>query len=206
MAVKNLIFDVGGVLFDYRWKYMLMDYGVSEKEALRLGDEMFNDPDRLWHIFDLGTKTQEEIIEAYEKKYPADAKVIRWFISHGEYMHVPRPDVWEKIHALKGLGYGIYILSNYPEELFKKHTEYCDVMKDLDGMMVSYMIRQAKPDSGIYIALMERYGLSAGECLFFDDREENVNGALAVGMHAERVTGRKMLADRLEEIITSTAP
>ena len=28
--IKNIIFDVGDVLLSYRWKYMLMDYGISE--------------------------------------------------------------------------------------------------------------------------------------------------------------------------------
>ena len=43
--IKNLIFDVGGVLFDYRWKEMFMDYGLDEDNAIRVGTQMFNDPD-----------------------------------------------------------------------------------------------------------------------------------------------------------------
>ena len=41
--IKNIIFDVGDVLLSYRWKYMLMDYGLSEEEAVRIGTEMFDD-------------------------------------------------------------------------------------------------------------------------------------------------------------------
>ena len=55
---KYIIFDVVDVLIDYRWKQMLMDYGLEENEAIRVGTEMFDDPDRLWSIFDLGTLTQ----------------------------------------------------------------------------------------------------------------------------------------------------
>ena len=43
--IKNIIFDVGDVLLSYRWKYMLMDYGLSEEEAVRIGTEMFDDPE-----------------------------------------------------------------------------------------------------------------------------------------------------------------
>ena len=39
--IKNLIFDVGGVLFDYRWKEMFMDYGLDEDNAIRVGTQMF---------------------------------------------------------------------------------------------------------------------------------------------------------------------
>ena len=37
--IKNLIFDVGGVLFDYRWKEMFMDYGLDEDNAIRVGTQ-----------------------------------------------------------------------------------------------------------------------------------------------------------------------
>ena len=78
--IKNLIFDVGGVLFDYRWKEMFMDYGLDEDNAIRVGTQMFNDPDRTWDIFDLGIKSDEEIADIFCKKYPGDEDVIRWFI------------------------------------------------------------------------------------------------------------------------------
>ena len=73
--IKNLIFDVGGVLLDYRWKEMLMDYGLDEADAVRVGTQMFDDPDRTWSIFDLGTKTDEEIADTFCKKYTDDEEV-----------------------------------------------------------------------------------------------------------------------------------
>ena len=50
--IKNIIFDVGDVLLEYRWKDMLMDYGLSEAEAIRVGTLMFDDP--LWRQLDYG--------------------------------------------------------------------------------------------------------------------------------------------------------
>ena len=194
--IKNLIFDVGGVLFDYRWKEMFMDYGLDEDNAIRVGTQMFNDPDRTWDIFDLGIKSDEEITDIFCKKYPGDEDVIRWFIRHGEYMQVPRPKVWKKVHELKQkgfipvlahVGYKIYILSNYPESLFKKHTEYADFMDDIDGLMVSYMIHKAKPAEDIYKALCDKYGLDRSESIFFDDRSENVEGAIKFGMKSVKI-------------------
>ena len=32
--IKNLIFDVGNVLFHYRWLEALMDTGLSEEDAI----------------------------------------------------------------------------------------------------------------------------------------------------------------------------
>ena len=66
--IKNLIFDLGDVLMEYRATEMLMDYGLSREEALALDDLMFYDP--LWAILDKGTMTNEEVIAGYAKKYP----------------------------------------------------------------------------------------------------------------------------------------
>ena len=196
--IKNLIFDVGGVLFDYRWKEMFMDYGLDEDNAIRVGTQMFNDPDRTWDIFDLGIKSDEEIADIFCKKYPGDEDVSRWFIRHGEYMQVPRPKVWKKVHELKQKGYKIYILSNYPESLFKKHTEYADFMDDIDGLMVSYMIHKAKPAEDIYKALCDKYGLDRSESIFFDDRSENVEGAVKFGMKSVKILSEQVLLDELD--------
>ena len=196
--IKNLIFDVGGVLFDYRWKEMFMDYGLDKDNAIRVGTQMFNDPDRTWDLFDLGIKSDEEIADIFCKKYPGDEDVIRWFIRHGEYMQVPRPKVWKKVHELKQKGYKIYILSNYPESLFKKHTEYADFMDDIDGLMVSYMIHKAKPAEDIYKALCDKYGLDRSESIFFDDRSENVEGAVKFGMKSVKILSEQVLLDELD--------
>lgn len=198
---KNIIFDVGDVLLDYRWQQMLMDYGLDEAEAYRVGRELFDDPDGLWHEYDLGVKSQEEIIQEFEQKHPKDAEVIRWFISHGEYMHVARPAIWKLVHQLKEAGYHLYILSNYPEILFKKHTQYADFMDDMEGMVVSYMLHVGKPERIVYQTLCDRYGLNKEECLFFDDRAENVQGAIDFGMRAKRVLSAKGLAVDLEELL-----
>ena len=198
---KNIIFDVGDVLLDYRWQQMLMDYGLGEAEAYRVGRELFDDPDGLWHEYDLGVKSQEEIIQEFEQKHPKDAEVIRWFISHGEYMHVARPAIWKLVHQLKEAGYHLYILSNYPELLFKKHTQYADFMDDMEGMVVSYMLHVGKPERIVYQTLCDRYGLNKEECLFFDDRAENVQGAIDFGMRAKRVLSAKGLAVDLEELL-----
>lgn len=198
---KNIIFDVGDVLLDYRWQQMLMDYGLDESEAYRVGRELFDDPDGLWHEYDLGVKSQEEIIQEFEQKHPKDAEVIRWFISHGEYMHVARPAIWKLVHQLKEAGYHLYILSNYPEILFKKHTQYADFMDDMEGMVVSYMLHVGKPERIVYQTLCDRYGLNKEECLFFDDRAENVQGAIDFGMRAKRVLSAKELAVDLEELL-----
>ena len=67
--------------------------------------------------------------------------------------------------------------------------------------MVSYMIHKAKPDEAIYRALVEKYGLRIEECLFFDDRSENIEAARKLGMQAVQVTSREMLKKAILELL-----
>ncbi len=197
--IKNIILDVGDVLLEYCWKQMLMDHGLSEEEALELGRIMFDDP--LWEEFDVAVRPREEIIADYVKKYPKDAQTITWFMAHGELMHVPRPEVWEQVHQLKEKGYRIYILSNYSEELFQKHTADAPFIRDADGIVVSYQVHEMKPNPPIYRHLLEKYGLKPEECLFFDDREKNTEGARHEGIHAVTVRSREHLTEELGRLL-----
>ena len=115
-------------------------------------------------------------------------------------MHVPRKDVWKKVHQLKEKGYHIYLLSNYSEDLFHKHTADADFMKDIDGMVVSWQIHKTKPSPDIYLHLLETYGLTPSECIFFDDRPANTEAARKLGIQAVTITSRDVLMAELEKL------
>lgn len=200
--IQNLIFDVGDVLLEYRWFEMLTkDYGLSDTEARRIGGEMFDN--EIWvQGLDGGRLTLDEAIHEYEKKYPDDVEVIRWFLQNGEQMAVRRPEIWRKVAALKEKGYRIYLLSNYSDELFRIHTKGAEFLNVLDGGIVSYQVHALKPDREIYQILLSKYGLLAEDCLFFDDRADNVEGARALGIQAVQVTSREMLNATLDKMLT----
>ncbi len=198
--IKNIIFDVGGVLLGYRWKEMFIDYGMTSEEADEFAKIIFDD--ELWAEFDLANLRTEEVIEKYVEKYPGYEDKIRWFRSHGELMPIKREKVWEKVHMLKEKGYGIYILSNYAKDLFDLHTKGASFLEDADGMVVSYQIHVIKPDIRIYKYILDKYGLKADECLFFDDLERNVLGAKRAGIKATVVTSEEMLKGELDKLLS----
>ena len=197
--IKNIIFDVGEVLLSYRWKDMLLDHGLSLERAEQVGEIMFED--QLWKKLDMGEYLVEEVIAAYETKYPAYGADIRWFITHGEQMHVPREKIWKQLGQLKEKGYNIYLLSNYSEQLFQKHTKGADFLQVIDGKVVSYEVHKIKPDPGIYQCLLDRYHLKPEECLFFDDRRENVEAGRRMGISGIQVKSEEQLYAILAEII-----
>lgn len=199
MTIKNLIFDVGNVLLEYRWYQMLLDYGLSEAEAQTARPLIFEND--LWNEFDLGNLPTEEIVDCYCKQLPQYEGILRWFFSHLELMHVARPDVWEKVHVLKEKGYRIYLLSNYSKDFFDVHTKGASFMEDIDGKVVSYEVHMMKPDKAIYEYLLQKYDLQPEESVFFDDRKENTEAAEELGIRSYTITSKEYLLSVLDEYL-----
>ena len=78
-------------------------------------------------------------------------------------------------------GYGMYVLSNACNRFHTYFPERfgCELF---DGILVSSDVHLIKPDVRIYELLCETYGLLAQECVFIDDRPENVEAAIRIGM------------------------
>lgn len=199
MAIKNLIFDVGNVLFEYRWYQMLLDYGLTEEEAKVAAPLIFDN--ELWKEFDLGNLKFQDIVDSYCRELPQYERLLRWFFGNLELMHIGRTDVWKKVHTLKQKGYRIYLLSNYSAEFFDAHTKDASFMDGLDGRVVSYEVHLLKPDAAIYKCLLDKYDLKADESVFFDDRPENTEAAEKLGIKSYTITSKEYLLSLLDEYI-----
>ena len=65
-------------------------------------------------------------------------------------------------------------------------------------IVVSGEEKLLKPDPALYYRALDRFGLRPGEALLVDDREINVAGALAIGMHGHLFADAAGLRARLE--------
>ena len=198
VRTENLIFDVGNVLIGFRPKEMLVEHGMSPEQISEFCECVFEDP--LWKEFDLENLPFTEVIERYCEKYPALSEDIRWLMANAWQMPVPRPAVWAKVHQLKEKGYKIYLLSNYSSVLFDMHVGKAPFLEDLDGAVISCHTHCIKPEPEIYRCLFARYSLQPGSCLFFDDREENVESSRRLGMPAVHITSEKQLLEQLDQL------
>jgi len=183
--IKNLVFDVGGVLIGFRWVQMFADHGTDRETALKVGKGLFDNPD--WQKLDAGLITVKQLIDNFCEVHPELEEEARWFMGHAIEMRVPRPKVWEEVKRIKEKGYKLYILSNYGQELFELHTGDLPFRPLMDGTVVSYMMNITKPDKGIYEYLLDTQSLKGEECIFFDDRLDNVEAARACGLKAVHI-------------------
>ena len=70
-----------------------------------------------------------------------------------------------------------------------------------DGGVFSCYVQLIKPDPEIYRTLLEKYGLQAEECLFIDDREDNVVAARELGMQAIRFENYAQAREELAKVV-----
>ncbi|MBD5552625.1 MAG: HAD family phosphatase [Lachnospiraceae bacterium] len=199
--MKNIIFDVGSVLIGYRWRDMCLDEGWEEDKADKIGRGFFSNP--LWPDYDAGLVSTDKLVESVAENYPELETDIRWFITSGKKMIVERPKIWELVKRLKEKGFGLYLLSNYSEELFTLHTAGLPFLELVNGGVISYQIHQIKPNPSIYQYLLDKYQLKPEDCLFFDDRPENTEAAKKLGMQAVTVEdgSEELLIRELEKLL-----
>ena len=179
--IKNIVFDIGDVLINFRWYELMQELGLSEEEIARLNQSMFLS--QYWAKWDEGIFTEEEVIEAIKKDSKGlENKVDEFFDRKGELVRLHDYSV-EWMKNLKERGYKIYLLSNYPVSAFELHSKlHFKFLPLIDGKIVSGYVKMVKPNKNIYECLLDTYHLKAEECIFIDNREENIQGAKSVGM------------------------
>ena len=87
----------------------------------------------------------------------------------------------ELIRELKGLGYGIYLLSNAKADL-PLYFDRIPGSECFDGRIVSADWKLLKPQPEIYETLLREFRLKPEECFFIDDLSVNVEGARRAGL------------------------
>lgn len=147
-----------------------------------------------------GALSDEELLTGFIRKAPAYEAQIRNFWEHVDRAIYPFPYVGEWMRTLKDKGYRLYILSNYGAWTYAKTKDQSlGFLKDVDGALFSFEVKQIKPEPEIYHSLLERFHLRAEECVFLDDRQNNVDGAIACGISAIRFTGYEDARQKLKE-------
>lgn len=196
-------FDAGGVLVricrtwrerceqagvEYRWDAEVEAQEAARHEAHSALERGLIGEDAYFEAIGASTRglyTSEELHAIH----------VAWII--GEY-----PGVRELVERLRGVpGVSTGLLSN--TNAIHWATPYMygsadSAVRALEHPHASHLLGLTKPGTEIYRAYERETGFAAGEILFFDDTEENIDAARSVGWRAERIdhTG-----DTVEQVV-----
>lgn len=198
--IKNIIFDVGKVLVEWEPDVAMHKLGFDEDTVKAVSEATIETND--WNESDRSVLSDEEQLQVFIEKAPAYEKEIRLFWDNvgtaiWQYDYVKG---W--MQELKDRGYHLYILSNYARRTYAQTREKAlSFLEDVDGQMFSFEVHQIKPEPEIYQTLLEKFDLKPEECVFLDDREDNIREAETAGIHGILFTGYEAAKEKLEELL-----
>ncbi len=194
--IKNIIFDLGGVLLDIDVS-RTVDAFRSLNIAGFSADDIISCHKEFFFNIETGAISPDEFISAVRESYPASA-------------HIPESEIWrawnavlldfdmsrfEVLDKLKN-DYRLFLLSNTN---LPHRTEYLDRFVRQSGgrRFESYFERchysdemgMRKPDPSIFREVISADGLSPAHTLFIDDNADNITGAEKAGIFGLHLTG-----------------
>jgi putative hydrolase of the HAD superfamily len=181
-AVRNVIFDLGGVVLDWNPAAIVARFeSVPERQAA-LRHALFGHAD--WRMFDRGALTEPELIQRLQVRLGATQAEVDAILDAIRNSLVEKTETLELLRELQGQGTPLYCLSNMPASIYTHLRQRHNFWDAFSGIVISGEIQMMKPEPEVFMHLLDTFGLRAQESVFIDDLPANVESARQVGLHA----------------------
>ena len=193
---KTIIFDLGGVLVNLDWDKVCAGLQRHSNSG-DVRSEVVNGPIVMSAM--QGLLSPQAYHEALCRKlhsglgYEEFVGIWNGLLS-ANYDIIPLVERLKPDHRL--------ILASNTDPIHFAHTiQNCSVLENFESFFLSYEMRLLKPDSEFYRHVLKTLAVPAGECVFIDDRVENVESARSVGITSFRFVSVDQLERDLETIL-----
>ncbi len=196
--IQTVISDLGGVIvfFDNQIFYEKMaDFSPFAQEEI--GKLAFSESG-LRESFDKGEISPQEFYTRAVQKLEANIDYDKFFSLYNDVFSL-NPPVLEIMKRLKDK-YKLILLSNTDVMRFGfVKQEFPEVMI-FDEYVLSFEVGFMKPHPQIYREALKKAGTKAEECVFIDDREENIQAAEELALQGILFEKHANLESLLQEI------
>jgi len=193
--VKNIIFDIGNVLLNYKPEEYLKLKIIESDKILEVHKEMFESKE--WLMLDRGMITEEEAKDIIIKRSSENGHLIKIAFENWYELFTPIEDSVNILNELKNADYKVYFLSNFHLSAFENVIKRYNFFKIFDGGVVSYKEQQLKPEEGLYNRLLEKYQIKPEESIFIDDTKANIEVAKKLNFNTIPFKSSKDLREKL---------
>jgi len=193
---RTIVFDLGGVLLDWNRRYLYQ--------------KIFSNPDELdyfleevcsleWNSHTDVDKSFQDAMDELVPRFPQYEEQIRAYFARWEEMIVGEfPGTVEVLRNLKEAGYPLAALSNWSSETFPRIKDQYEFLSWFSPLVISGYIGYKKPDPEPFQILLHELDLNAGDCVFIDDMEDNINEAQRQGFEVIHFISPEKLRQELE--------
>jgi putative hydrolase of the HAD superfamily len=200
VTIKNIIFDLGGVIID-------IDYNKTCEAFRKLGvfnfDEIYTQikQDPIFDDYETG-KISSEAFRLELKSRLGITATDAEFDNAWNAMLLDLP--LARLEYIKELrkNFVTILFSNTNDIHLQEVFNICDRQNGFntfndyfDKEYYSNIFRKRKPHPESFLAILEENGLNADETLFVDDTLQHVLGAREAGLHAVHITNGKSIFD-----------
>ena len=184
-GVENIIFDIGGVLVDSDLTRALSNSSIPRELHDEACDLIYNklfysdNKNVKWFTIQEAKKYLITVASDKMKNYIDELFAVQLSAIY-EYVYVD-----DLLAAVREKGYGLYYLSNWDRYSYEAEKPFFDKLtKKFDGGIFSCECHMEKPSYSIYRLFTSKFNLNPDTCLFFDDKEENIEAAKVCGWNA----------------------
>lgn len=192
--IKAIIFDMGGVVLKVREEEIRKRFcellGVEERAFKELFDKHLNE-------LMIGKMPVSEFSRLVEKQFGVREVEEKWEQSYRGVLFI-REEVMEIAKGLKKR-YVVGVISNVLDMIVRMNRED-GLYKPFEPVILSCEVGLRKPGKGIFELALKKLGLKAEECVFMDDREENLEEPKEMGFHVIHFKDARQLEKELERL------
>jgi len=171
----KFLFDLGGVFFDWDPKHFYTNIFNNSEEMKYFLSYICNDA---WNIQQDAGRSIKEAENELNLKFPKYQKQIEmYYANHRNMIKGTFNESIKILNYLKKNNYDCYVLSNWSAETFVGMLDDYPFLKNFDGLLISGEDKLIKPDLAIYQLAIKRFDLNPKECVFIDDKFENIEAA-----------------------------
>lgn len=185
-GIKNIVFDLGGVLLNIAPKRTIEAFGHLGMEQL-MGDKGLSYDHPIFYLMEQGTITPEEFRNGIRELLPhkvSDEQIDKAWTA----MLIDFPQIRVELLQQLKTQFGLYLFSNTNaihvdkyHSIFRNQHGF-EVTSLFDKLFHSNEIGFRKPSPESYKEIIRLSGITPAETLFIDDSRANVEGAIACGL------------------------
>lgn len=197
--IRNVIFDLGGVLFQWRPQQIVESFTSSATEQDLLLSHILRHPD--WLSLDRGTMLLAESIPKFAARTGMSEERIEDFLTHVVDSLVKIEESEALLFQIIDYHYAVYYLTNMNTAFFETLSERNSLMSLFLGGIVSANELMVKPEPEIFHRLSQQYNLAPAESLFIDDAAVNIEAAQVLGFQTVLFTQTPSCLESIRKIL-----
>ncbi len=193
--IDTVIFDVGNVL--YQWDLRCLFEKLID-DAEELDWFLLNVITPEWHFqHDAGRPLAEMVPERISQFPQYESHIKAYATRFNETIPGPVAGSLQLVGKLASNGVPIFGITNFGSEFWQGFRPTAKIFDSFADIIVSGDEKLVKPDAAIYELALDRFNVTSDQCLFIDDRPENVAGSEKLGMKGHHFRDARTLKQEL---------